>query len=172
MQKYKKNDHGELIIHAENAAQALVEKLKAHSYTLAVAESCTAGLISAYIANISGASQVLWGSFICYTKEAKISMLDIDSAFFNVNDLATRETSLQMAAGALKKSGADIAAAITGVAGPMGDGSNVKIGTVWISTIDRKGVSRAVEYHFPESRNILRIRAAIAALELIYGVLT
>ena len=74
MQNHKK----ELLEKAQKSAEALIHKLKERSLTLALAESCTAGLVSALLAGIPGASEVLWGSFVTYTKEAKVSMLGIE----------------------------------------------------------------------------------------------
>jgi len=156
-----------LLLTAEKTAQELVEKLKALSLTLALAESCTAGLVSGFLADIPGASQVLWGSFVCYTKEAKVSMLGLDSGALLIHGLVSRETAISMAEAALRKSGAGIAASVTGLAGPQGDGSSVPVGTVWAASALKNGETRASEFHFSGSRNVVRIRAAIALLELI-----
>jgi len=162
----------DLTVQAEKTAEELVEKLKSLSITLALAESCTAGLVSGFLANISGASGVLWGSFVCYTREAKISMLGLDSDELSVHGLVSRETAVSMAQGALNKSGADLAASVTGLAGPLGDGSGVPVGTVWIAAALRGGQTKTGEFHFPGSRNTVRIRAAIALLEMIKNILT
>jgi PncC family amidohydrolase len=165
-------DTAEMTVRAEKTAEELVEKLKSLSITLALAESCTAGLVSGFLANISGASGVLWGSFVCYTREAKISMLGLDSDELSIHGLVSRETAVSMAQGALNKSGAGIAASVTGLAGPEGDGSGVPVGTVWIAASLRNGQTRADEYRFSGSRNLVRIRAAIALLEMIKNILT
>ncbi|MDR2257578.1 MAG: nicotinamide-nucleotide amidohydrolase family protein, partial [Treponema sp.] len=102
---------------AEAAAENLVKKLYAASWTLVLAESCTAGLASDLIARIPGASRVLWGSFVCYTVEAKISMLGLNRDLIEKYGAVSRETACAMAEGALEKSGAPLAAAVTGLAG-------------------------------------------------------
>jgi PncC family amidohydrolase len=162
----------ELLIKAKKTAEALVHKLKTMSLTMALAESCTAGIVSALAADIPGASAVLWGSFVTYTKEAKVSMLGIDEKIPETFGLVSRETASAMAAGALHKSGAGIAAAVTGLAGPAGDGSNVPVGTVWTAAALQNGEIMAKEHYFEGSRNEIRIRAAIAALELLQTLLT
>ena len=162
----------ELTVYAEKTANELVEKLKSLSMTLALAESCTAGLVSGFLANISGASQVLWGSFVCYTREAKISMLGLEPGALAAHGLVSRETAVSMAQGALDKSGAGLAAAVTGLAGPEGDGSGVPVGTIWAAAVLRGGQVRAGEYHFCGPRNVVRIHAAIALLEMIKNILT
>jgi len=158
---------------AEKKAKAVIEKLNDNSLTLALAESCTAGLISGLLANTSGASCVLWGSFVCYTQEAKVQMLDLDNNALLANGLVSCQTAESMAKGALGKSGADIAAAVTGLAGPSGDG-RVPVGTVWIATARQGRETEAKKFFFtsemidPEaSRNAIRTRAAIAVLESI-----
>jgi len=168
----------ELLAKAEKTAEALIYKLKERSLTLALAESCTAGLVSALLAGVPGASEVLWGSFVTYTKEAKVSMLGIDEKIPETFGLVSKETACAMAEGALQKSGALIAASVTGLAGPKGDGSNVKVGTVWTAAamrttavlrtdVSQKGEVTAEEHHFTGARNEVRINAAIAVLEML-----
>ena len=168
----KCNSTDSLTVYAEKEAKGLVQKLSSLSLTLALCESCTAGLVSNLLAGVPGASSVLWGSFVCYTKAAKVSMLDLDSEKLEADGLVSMETALSMALGAVEKSGASLAAAVTGLAGPQGDGSNVPVGTVWIATALRSGVTSAKVFHFTGARNIIRIRAAIAVFELINNALT
>jgi len=163
----------DLTIIAEKKAKSVIEKLKEKTLVLALAESCTCGLISGLLANTSGASAVLWGSFVCYTQEAKVKMLDLDNDALLANGLISSQTAESMAKGALKKSGADIAAAVTGLAGPLGDG-RVPVGTVWAATARSSGETEVKEFFFNSEpidseacRNIIRTSAAIAVLELI-----
>ena len=162
----------QLISLAGKTAEALIQKLKSLSLTLALSESCTAGLVSALLAGIPGASAVLWGSFVCYTKEAKVSMLGLDCDRLTANGLVSEETARAMAVGALRKSGASMAASVTGLAGPDGDGSDVPVGTVWIATAAQDGQAGAKEFHFTGSRDEIRIRAAAAVLETLLNSLT
>jgi PncC family amidohydrolase len=145
-------------------AQTLVRRLTESSRTMVLAESCTAGLAADMVARIPGASGVLWGSFVSYSVEAKIAMLGLDRGRLTQYGPVSRETACDMAAGALEKSGAFIAAAITGLAGPGGDGSAVPVGTVWIAAATRRGSSAWV-YHFSGERNEVRFQAAQTALE-------
>jgi PncC family amidohydrolase len=165
------NANEPIIKQAEEKAACLIEKLITASKKLALAESCTAGLISSLLAEVPGASGVLWGSFICYTKEAKVSMLGLNESELLTDGLVSEKTAYSMAAGALQKSGADIAAAVTGLAGPDGDGSNTPIGTVCTAVALRNGGIRCKEFHFEGSRNEVRIEAACAALEEIKKLL-
>jgi PncC family amidohydrolase len=161
----------ELIKKAEKAAECLIDKLKKRSLKLALAESCTAGMVSALLANTNGASAVLWGSFVCYMQEAKVSMLGLDDNVLKTNGLVSRETAGLMAAQTLKKSGADMAAAVTGLAGPEGDGSDVPVGTVWAAAAWKDGKTETREFRFSGSRNAVRALAAIALIELIMEIL-
>jgi PncC family amidohydrolase len=161
----------ELTIHAEKTAITLVQKLKELSLTLALSESCTAGMVSSLLAGVPGASAALWGCFVCYTRESKVSMLDIEDEYLSVNGLVGGETASLMADMTLKKRGACIAAAVTGLAGPLGDGSNVPVGSVWVAVAEIDGVSLTKEYFFKDNRNIVRIRAAIAVFEAILSIL-
>ena len=158
---------------AEKKAKAVIEKLNDNSLTLALAESCTCGLVSCLLANTGGASAVLWGSFVCYMLEAKVQMLGLDNKELLANGLVSRQTAISMAKGALNKSGADITAAVTGLAGPLGDG-RVPVGTVWVAIARSNGETEVKEYFFTSeqivsetSRKNIRTCAAIAVLESI-----
>ena len=157
---------GQLAVKAEKTAEAVIEKLKSLSLKLALAESCTAGLVSGLLAETGGASSVFWGSFVCYTQEAKVKMLGLDNDRLTESGLVNSETACSIAEGALKKSGADIAAAVTGLAGPGGDG-RVPVGTIWIAITRRNAETEAKEFAFTGSRNNVRMQSAIAALEEI-----
>jgi PncC family amidohydrolase len=150
---------------ARRAAENLVKELAAASRTLVLAESCTAGLVSDLIARIPGASRVLWGSFVCYTVDAKIGMLGLKRNQIETYGAVSRETACAMAEGALEKSGASLAAAVTGLAGPGGDGSAVPVGTVWIATALRGEKAEAAVFYYRDSRNGIRNSAAAAAVE-------
>jgi PncC family amidohydrolase len=151
------------------AAEALIQKLSVEGRTLALAESCTAGLVADTLARIPGASRVLWGSFVCYSAGAKVSMLGLDRKRLERYGLVSEETARDMVRGALEKSGAAIAAAVTGLAGPEGDGSAVPVGTVWIAAAlggkKAGGSPRVLDFHFQGARNEVRLQAAVAVLE-------
>lgn len=150
---------------AETAARALVQGLAALSKMIVLAESCTGGLAADLIARIPGASRILWGSFVSYTPEAKVRMLGLSRGLLEKYGAVSRETACAMAEGALKKSGVFLAAAVTGLAGPGGDGSAVPVGTVWIAAAVRGEPAEAAAFHFEGGRNQVRNSAAAAALE-------
>jgi nicotinamide-nucleotide amidase len=169
------NIESELIGRAKNKAHEVTEKLKTLNekkmFNVVLAESCTAGLISSLLACVPGASRVLWGSFVCYAKEAKVSMLGLNDRELDANGLVSRETACSMAVNALRKSSASIAASVTGLAGPSTDGSEIPVGTIWIATASRGGAVKVKEFHFTGSRNAVRIQAAISVFEQILDII-
>jgi PncC family amidohydrolase len=134
---------------------------------MAAAESCTAGMVADLVARIPGASRVLWGSFVTYMTDAKVRALGLDPRELEKFGPVSRETACAMALGALDRSGADYAVAVTGLAGPGGDGTAVPVGTVWIATVDRERVPLAHGFHFEGARNEIRERAARESLEAL-----
>jgi PncC family amidohydrolase len=157
-------------------AEAVVRRATEQGVRIVAAESCSAGLVADLLARVPGASRVLWGSFVTYTVEAKIRMLDIDADLIARFGAVSRETALAMAVGALAESGADLAVSVTGLAGPGGDGTATPVGTVWIG-FARRGVlsnDRSAEarlFHFDLPRNRLREAAAGEALQFLYEAL-
>jgi PncC family amidohydrolase len=150
---------------AEAAAGSLVQGLEASAMTMALAESCTGGLVADLITRIPGASRVFWGSFVSYTPEAKIRMLGLSPGLLEQYGAVSRETACAMAEGALEKSGVSLALALTGLAGPGGDGSAVPVGTVWVAAAVRGEPAEAAVFYFEGGRNEIRFFAAAAALE-------
>jgi PncC family amidohydrolase len=163
-------------------AERLVECLTQKRLTLALAESCTAGLVSDFIVRVSGASKVLWGSFVCYSLDAKERMLGIDHDFLKQFPPVSREVAREMARHALDLAPVSIAAAVTGIAGPADDGSDVPVGTVWTAVVSNEsstgaeksagaggsagqGNCRETEYHFCGTRAEVRMLAAAKLLE-------
>jgi len=155
---------------AFSAAIRLVELLSRGRRSLVLAESCTAGLVSDLVARVSGASAVLWGSFVCYSPAAKERMLGLDGGLIMRHGPASMETARGMAVHALRKADASFSAAVTGIAGPLGDGSDTPVGTVWLALAFREGAG-AVEklatekkLHFSGSRAEVRMQAAASVL--------
>jgi len=158
---------------AEKTAARLIELLKKHSLTLALAESCTAGLVSSVLVNTSGASSVLWGSFVCYMTEAKVSMLGLNKESLDKYGTVSKETACALAEAALEKSGTSIAAAVTGFAGKEGDDKACG-GTVWVAVSAKQDLSidtKTRMFLLKGSRNQIRNQAVIAVLNEILEIL-
>jgi len=155
-------------VQADIVAARLVEALTGRHYTLALAESCTAGLVSDLVARVSGASAALWGSFVCYSPEAKKRMLGIDGAFLEKHGLVSAETAGKMALNALDIADVDIGASVTGLAGPLGDGSETPVGTVFVAIARKINGEAAVNvkpFFFHGTRAEIRMQAALAVIE-------
>ena len=152
------------------AARRLAEILSRGRRSIVLAESCTAGLASDLIARAGGASAALWGSFVCYSPEAKERMLGLDGSLLRRHGPASMEAAREMAICALRKSGAWASAAVTGIAGPLGDGSAAPVGAVWIALAVRgeggTGEMPAAEreMRFLGDRAEVRMQAAGAVL--------
>lgn len=150
-------------------AAEVIERAVATNTQLATAESLTAGLISAELANIAGASAVLRGGVVSYSSEVKSSVLGVPRELLAAKGSVDPEVARAMAQGARTVCQADLAVSATGVAGPAAhDGKAV--GTVfigWASPTD----SGAVEHHFVGDREQIRARSTHAALQQLLVIL-
>ncbi|HEX6739268.1 MAG TPA: competence/damage-inducible protein A [Vicinamibacteria bacterium] len=134
--------------------------------TLAVAESCTGGKLAARLTDIPGSSAFLDRGYVTYSNQAKADMLGVDPALFETVGAVSAETAQAMAAGARRASGADLAIAITGIAGPGGGTPEKPVGLVYLATAGAAG-ERVRRVHFPGDRNRVRHQAVTAALDMI-----
>jgi nicotinamide-nucleotide amidase len=147
-------------------AGVVLEALRNRQERLAVAESCTGGLLGARLAAVPGASDVFAGGVIAYADAVKLELLDVPAAVIDRHGAVSEEVALAMVRGAAGRLGADAAIAVTGVAGPSGGSDEKPVGTVWLAArlADRE---RAVLRRFPGRRGEVRHRAAQAGLDLL-----
>lgn len=122
-----------------DSAQALLERCKVERLLLATAESCTGGLIAASLTAIPGSSAVVDRGFVTYSNEAKTEMLGVAAELIASKGAVSAEVARAMAEGALKHSRADIAVAVTGIAGPGGGSAEKPVGLVYIAAARRGG---------------------------------
>ncbi len=163
-----------MVTKLDKTAQNVVQLLKERHFTLATAESCTGGLISAEITSVSGSSDVFGYGVCTYANEAKMKLLGVKEETLASVGAVSEETAVQMAEGARKLSGADIAVSVTGIAGPGGGTPEKPVGTVYIGFASDKTVY-AKRYlftgeGFPEaadSREAVRFETAYTALNTI-----
>jgi nicotinamide-nucleotide amidase len=143
--------------------QKLLEKKK----TLAIAESCTGGLIAKMITDIPGSSGYFTYGWVTYSNEAKISELSVEKGLIDRFGAVSSEVAAAMAEGARKKSGADYAISITGIAGPEGGSEQKPVGLVYISIAFKNGVNTEKMLFGSRDRDFIRLRASQNALNLL-----
>src|SRR5690606_28624878 len=134
-----------------------------------VAESCTGGLVAAALTEIAGSSAVLDRGFVTYSNEAKQEMLGVSADIIDAMGAVSIACVYAMAQGALERSHADVAVAISGIAGPDGGSAQKPVGTVVFARVERGSDSRDAEQRLFEEqdRGGVRRQAALVALELL-----
>jgi nicotinamide-nucleotide amidase len=154
-----------------DAARKVIERNIALGRRVSVAESCTGGLVAAALTEIPGSSDVLEASFVTYSNEAKHDILKVSSDVVETFGSVSIAVAWSMAQGALEVSGADVAVAITGIAGPGGGSDKKPVGTVVFARAE-KGADPADivadRKNFGDlGRGGVRLQAALCALELL-----
>ena len=133
---------------------------------LAVAESCTGGLLGKMITDRPGSSEYFWGGVISYSNDSKQHILRVREDTLLQYGAVSQETAREMAQGMLKISGADVALAITGIAGPEGGSADKPVGLVYIA-LAHDNVCDVKELRFGHGRDLIRILSAKSALDLL-----
>ena len=146
----------------EVVADLLVER----GLRLALAESCTGGLLSARLTAVAGASRFFDRAYVCYANAAKVDQLGIDPALIDRVGAVSEEVAQAMAKAARSNAGGDLAVAITGIAGPGGGSPEKPVGLVFIA-LDGAAGTRVRRCLFPGERNRIRLQAVQAALEMV-----
>ncbi|MGA7396241.1 MAG: competence/damage-inducible protein A [Solirubrobacterales bacterium] len=139
---------------------------------LALAESCSAGLLAARITDLPGASKYFAGGVVSYSNESKSAQLGVDPDLIERFGAVSPEVAEAMAAGALERFGADVAVAITGIAGPDGGSEEKPVGFVCFHVLTAEGGSRALSPVIPGGRSDIRDRSALVAMHLLRLTLT
>lgn len=150
----------------ENIASAVHKELLQRGATLAVAESCTGGLLGANITEFAGSSAYFLGGVQCYSNESKMRVLGVLPETLAQYGAVSRQTAEELAAGARKRFGSDYALSITGIAGPGGGSEEKPVGTVWIGLADEHS-TLAIQHFFGVERQPNRERACAAALLML-----
>lgn len=145
------------------AVQAVADTLLRRQWMLAAAESCTGGMVAAACTDLAGSSAWLERGFVTYSNAAKTEMLGVDAQLIATHGAVSEPVARAMAQGALQHSAAQVALAITGVAGPGGGSVAKPVGTVWFAFAGPWGVHSEVQ-HFGGDRAAVRQAAALHAL--------
>ena len=144
---------------------ALAEALRRGGLMLATAESCTGGLIAAACTAVAGSSDWFERGFVSYSNAAKTEMLGVPAPLIDAHGAVSREVALAMAEGALARSQAHLAVAVTGIAGPGGATPGKPVGTVWLALARRGGASQAELLTLTGERAAIRVQTVQHALQ-------
>jgi len=145
-------------------AELLTDALLSRHATLVTAESCTGGLIGKYMTDLPGSSRVFWGGHVSYSNAAKTRLLGVEERIVREHGAVSEETASAMARGALADSDADVAIAVTGIAGPDGGTEEKPVGTVWIAVALRGQDCQTRSFNFSGTRDMVRRRSAVASM--------
>jgi nicotinamide-nucleotide amidase len=148
-------------------AAAVLAACRAAGRMVATAESCTGGLIAATLTEIAGSSDVVDCGFVTYSNAAKTDLVGVPAALIAAEGAVSEPVARAMAEGALARSAAQIAVAVTGIAGPGGGSVEKPVGLVWLACARRGGATVAERRVFPGDRGAVRHATVIRALELI-----
>lgn len=150
----------------EALEDVLVKLLTKKKQTLAIAESCTGGLLANRITNVAGASAVLLAGYICYANEAKIDMLGVDPKLIKEQGAVSEQVARAMAVGARKRAGSTYTLATTGVAGPSGGSEGKPVGTVYVA-LASETENKVKKLFLPSDRETFKQLTAQAAFEML-----
>ena len=153
------------------AARRVVEANRAAGRKVAVAESCTGGLVTAALTEVPGSSDVLDAGFVTYSNEAKRTMLGVAGDVLETFGAVSIATAWGMARGAIERSDADVAVAVTGIAGPGGGTAKKPVGTVVFARAlkgaDPESITADARHFEDRGRADIRLQAALCALDLL-----
>lgn len=155
----------------EDQARQIVAEFTARGKMVATAESCTGGLIAGALTEISGSSAVVDRGFVTYTNQAKMDMLGVTAATLATHGAVSKETALQMVHGALYRSQAAVAVAVTGIAGPGGGSAEKPVGLVHLAAKSRSGKILHREMRYGDiGRTEVRLATVRTALAMLTEV--
>jgi PncC family amidohydrolase len=150
--------------------ETLLEYMHSRGLTIATAESCTGGLVSDRITNVSGSSEYFPGGIVAYSYEAKASLLGVSWVTLNLHGAVSEETVLEMARGARKLFNADIGISVSGIAGPTGGLPEKPVGTTWFG-LAANGGEWARHFVWDGDRVLNKHQSSEAALQFVIDYL-
>jgi nicotinamide-nucleotide amidase len=155
---------------ARPVEEIVLDLCRERGLTLATAESCTGGMVAERLTSIPGSSAAFVGAVVAYADEVKAKQLGVSEEILERYGAVSSETAAAMAVGARERLGADLAVAVTGIAGPGGGSDEKPVGLVYLHAAGPDGF-RDVEFVFPGDRESIRRRAAVTALHLVRRLL-
>ena len=153
-------------------ALAIAKMLVEHGKLLATAESCTGGWIAKACTDVAGSSEWFESAVVAYSNRAKQALLGVTATTLERHGAVSRACALEMAAGALARFDANLAVAVTGIAGPSGGTREKPVGTVWIAWQQRDHDPRVERFQFDGDRDAVRRQTVAMALEGVQKILT
>lgn len=150
---------------AQRVAARVGEALKARGYFLATAESCTGGWVAKVVTSVAGSSQWFDRGFVTYSDASKQDMLGVTDDTLAQHGGVSEQVVREMAEGAVARSGAQVALAISGIAGPEGGTPAKPVGTVWMAWAAEGIETRCRATHFAGDRDMVRQQAVMASLQ-------
>ena len=147
-------------------AEVVGRLLRERGLTVAVAESCTAGLIAKRLTDFAGSSEYFCGGVVAYADRAKVGLLGVSPETIREHGAVSEETAREMVEGACRRFGSAAGISVTGIAGPTGGTSDKPVGTVWLAAKCGDAVVTQ-RRHYPGTRDVVRVRAAQGGLDLL-----
>jgi nicotinamide-nucleotide amidase len=156
----------------ETLAKRLGAELNSRQWRVATAESCTGGWIAQAVTAIAGSSQWFELGLVTYSNQAKERELGVSAGVLAEVGAVSLPVVIAMAKGALQKSGADVAVAVSGIAGPDGGTDDKPVGSVWIAWVTAQGAEHSELYHFDGNRADIRRQTVVEALKGLLEILS
>jgi nicotinamide-nucleotide amidase len=150
----------------ESLEEVVANALNAQGATVAVAESCTAGLVAERLTRLGGSSTYFLGGVVCYSNELKSSLVDVPPELIEVKGAVSAEVAVALAQGIRRRAGATLGVGITGIAGPGGGSAEKPVGLVHIA-LSNGAATKERRFHFPGDRERVRWQASQLALDMI-----
>ena len=144
----------------------LLKQLIRHKKTIALAESCTGGLISKLITDIPGASEIFKGAIVAYSNESKTRLLGVKPKTLFEKGAVSAQTAREMALGALRLFNSDFACSVSGIAGPGGATPEKPVGLVYVGLASAR-TTKTYRFHFKGARSLIRKKAAEKVLKIL-----
>ncbi|HKW88535.1 MAG TPA: competence/damage-inducible protein A [Candidatus Acidoferrales bacterium] len=150
----------------EALEEVVARSLQEHTATIAVAESCTGGMLAERLTNVPGSSSYFRGGVVSYSNDLKTTWADVPKELIDAKGAVSSEVAMAMADGIRKRTGSTLGLGVTGIAGPAGGSAEKPVGLVHIAIADEKG-PRELAFRFPGDRDRIRRQASQAALDMV-----